>query len=176
MHSTFYTLYITKDGLGLAGLNPVVQNMHGLSTGQNTRIYQTVDFPSIFETGDGFYFIEIDWDTWDPGSHGDEVFLLKIDADENDQEALSQSERYITIRLEKDDHLLYTLDAKADSITAKLNRLVDIEQGSWEISDNQLKMSKSDGTLLVTFDLFDRDGNPTEGGPFKREQVFVEDI
>ena len=62
------------------------------------------------------------------------------------------------------------LDLKEDSswIRAGVQRLVDIEQGEWDISGNQLRLLDQDGSNLVTFNLRDLNNNPTMGGAYKR--------
>ena len=47
----------------------------------------------------------------------------------------------------------------------------DIEAGNWKIENNQMIFYKIDGSELMRFDLFDRDGNPSESNVFERRRV-----
>lgn len=62
------------------------------------------------------------------------------------------------------------LDLKEDSswVRAGVQRLVDIQQGEWDISGNQLRLLDQNGSNLVTFNLRDLNNNPTMGGAYRR--------
>ena len=68
-------------------------------------------------------------------------------------------------------------NAKADIILKiETNRdlieeLLDIEEGNWEIKDNQMIFYKRDGSELMRFNLFDKSGHPAEVNVFKRERI-----
>tara|TARA_B100000029_G_scaffold273582_1_gene268342 strand:+ start:4972 stop:5628 length:657 start_codon:yes stop_codon:yes gene_type:complete len=201
-YTTYYTLYLTDQGEAAEGLTPVVESFWGLPSKMNYVGSPTYFSPAIEEIGGGFYFFSIDWSTFDPsgGINDDDVFLVKI---ETDPLIVSDSERIISLRIEKTDSIHSTIIDKVeehnihlhdhleaytggetitdvkneilaavDEIKKDTYRILEIEQGSWKIEDNQLKLYPFEGdtsTPIVKFDLFDRDGNPTEGGPFSRE-------
>ena len=67
-------------------------------------------------------------------------------------------------------------ESKVDSIKEHTYRILEIEQGSWKIENNQLKLYPFEGNTdeaILKFDLLDRDGNPTEGGPFSRMPFYI---
>lgn len=71
------------------------------------------------------------------------------------------------------------MSLQLEDIKKDTYRILEIEQGSWKIEDNQLKLYPFEGDTslpVVKFDLFDRDGNPTEGGPFSREPFYVKPL
>jgi len=55
------------------------------------------------------------------------------------------------------------------SIVSVLDRIQEIEEGRWKIEDNKLTFYGEDGTTpLVTFNLKDAEGNPTETNVYER--------
>ena len=53
----------------------------------------------------------------------------------------------------------------------KLNTILDIEQGTWEIKNEQMIFYAVDGSELMRFNLYDKNGQPTSTAVFKRERV-----
>jgi hypothetical protein len=60
---------------------------------------------------------------------------------------------------------------KLSTITDMLNVLLDVEQGNWRIENNQMIFFKRDGTELMRFNLYDKNGNLTETAVFQRVRV-----
>jgi len=60
---------------------------------------------------------------------------------------------------------------KLDSISLKIDTLLDIEEGNWKIENNQMIFYKRDGTELMRFNLFDKTGTPSETSVFERRKV-----
>jgi hypothetical protein len=52
-----------------------------------------------------------------------------------------------------------------------LEKFYDIEAGNWKIENNQMIFYKIDGSELMRFDLFDKNGNPSENDVFERRRV-----
>ena len=52
-----------------------------------------------------------------------------------------------------------------------LEKFYDIEAGNWKIENNQMIFYKIDGSELMRFDLFDKNGNPSESDVFERRRV-----
>jgi hypothetical protein len=65
----------------------------------------------------------------------------------------------------------YIIGNKFEDILEKVNILLDVEQGDWEIKDNQMIFYDRDGDELMRFDLLDSSGDPTETSVYKREKV-----
>ncbi|MCP4103880.1 MAG: hypothetical protein GY750_21045 [Lentisphaerae bacterium] len=63
------------------------------------------------------------------------------------------------------------LIANSDYLNDKITEVNESQMGDWEMENNQLIMKKVNGDLLKTFDLFDKAGNPTTDGAFKREGI-----
>jgi len=56
-------------------------------------------------------------------------------------------------------------------ITDTLKTLIDVQMGNWEIKNKQMIFYKVDGSELMRFDLYDKDGNKTTFGVVKRVRV-----
>jgi hypothetical protein len=56
-------------------------------------------------------------------------------------------------------------------IHAKLDTLLDIEQGNWKIENYQMIFFDRQGNELMRFDLKDKQGRPTELEVFERVRV-----
>ena len=52
-----------------------------------------------------------------------------------------------------------------------LSILYNYTVGSWEIKDNKMLFYDTNNNLIGTYNLYDRNGNPTELAPYKRELV-----
>lgn len=52
-----------------------------------------------------------------------------------------------------------------------IEELLDVEEGNWEIKDNQMIFYKRDGSELIRFNLFDKSGHPAEVNVYKRERI-----
>lgn len=63
-------------------------------------------------------------------------------------------------------------EATVATLQLDVTKLVKVEEGRWRIVNNQLIIYDSDGvTPLYTFDLFDKDGNPTQKDVTERVPV-----
>jgi len=58
-----------------------------------------------------------------------------------------------------------------DTIEVDTSRLLDIEEGNWKIQNNQMIFYARDGSTLLTFNLRDTNGNPTESDVVERVRV-----
>ena len=75
------------------------------------------------------------------------------------------------IQAECTDALVVT-DAKIDAAQDDLDYLKQKESGRWKITGNQLIFYENDNvTPLRTFNLFDKEGNPTDDDPYERFPV-----
>ena len=62
------------------------------------------------------------------------------------------------------------LDTKSNTDTIKdlVNRVLDIEEGNWEIVNHQMIFYDRNGQEILRFNLYDKYGNPSERNIFKR--------
>lgn len=58
--------------------------------------------------------------------------------------------------------------ADADNMNNNIDRIRKIEEGRFKITNNQFIIYDNDGTVLKTFNLFDKDGEPTEHNIYER--------
>ncbi len=63
------------------------------------------------------------------------------------------------------------LKTKIEEIDEKLQTLLDVELGNWEIVDNHLIFKDKNNNQIAKFALFDKKGRPTERSIMKRERV-----
>ena len=65
------------------------------------------------------------------------------------------------------------VDNRRETRTLKeyLDIFYNIEAGNWKIENNQMIFYKIDGSELMRFDLFDKNGNPSENDVFERRRV-----
>ena len=61
-----------------------------------------------------------------------------------------------------------TSNSDIQDIKTMLNILLDVEQGNWEILNNQMIFYKRDGSELMRFNLYDKSGQPSETNVYKR--------
>ena len=63
------------------------------------------------------------------------------------------------------------VEPNVSALAEHINELLDIEEGNWEIKNNQMIFYKRDGSELMRFNLFDKSGHPAEVNVFKRERI-----
>ena len=124
----YYTFYMTDEGEPATGLTPDITSFWGVESKTN---YVSSPFYSsvlVEELGDGFYFIKVDWDLFDPSSGmvdpKDSIFLLRIDAGlviEN------TNERYLSLRIEREDIALDEAKVHREQMRDEIMTYVDAE-------------------------------------------------
>ena len=148
-----YSFYIESDNVMKEGLTPTFVNFINISDSVEKP---SGELPTISEVGAGFYKFDYTWSqTTDP-----KAYLLKIDTT-----LTSPAEKHVTMRIEKVDY-----------VSAAVQRIVDIEQGTWKVVNNQLIILHASDPLieLGRWDLFDSSGvNATSTNPFYRVAVNV---
>ena len=65
------------------------------------------------------------------------------------------------------DLTINTIDEIAENVTF----MRDIEEGKWEIVNNQMIFYDSDLNEIIRFNLFDNVGNPASENIYKRERI-----
>lgn len=146
--SVTYSLYIESNNEGVEGLSPSVLNFLNIESSEDLSETSPV---TVEEVGAGFYKFSYEWFPDSP-----EAFLIKIET------GLTEApERYMTMRIEK-----------VDFISSSIKRILDIEQGTWEIdSENNelvIKHAVSDEEI-GRWSLFDSSGvTGTTRNPFYR--------
>lgn len=172
--TVIYSFYVESNSVGSTGLTPDITAMIDISTGQTVS-----PAPTVTELSEGFYKFSYSWYESNP-----DAYLLKIDTG-----LTTPAERFVTMRIEKTDYLEFLVDdikstaetietsanniqTSANTIQEKVQKILDIEQGEWRISNNQLIITSADGqTVLGTFDLRDENDQPTSTNPFIRRPV-----
>ena len=152
--NVIYSFYLESNNIAVIGNTPVFENFINIET--NTEL-AAENLPAIEEVGGGFYKFSYTWTKdVDPIA-----YLLKIDTGLEDQ-----VEKYITMRIEKTDY-----------VSSAVQRIVDIEQGTWEIDsvNNQLVIKHAEsGIEIGKWNLFDSGGETgTSRNPFYRVAVNV---
>jgi hypothetical protein len=155
--SVTYSFYLESMNIAATGKTPAFVNFFDIS--DNTDLVTTdVVLPVIEEVGGGFYKFAYEW-TKDEDPI---AYLLKIDTGLDDL-----VEKYITMRIEKTDYM-----------SSAVQRIVDIEQGTWEIdsASNQLVIKHAEtGVEIGRWDLLDSGGiTGTSRNPFYRVAVNVQ--
>lgn len=175
--NVIYTFYVESNSVGKTGLTPTISTMINVENGTSVS-----NAPSVVELSEGFYKFTYSWT-----SGSADAYLLKIDSGLS-----TPAERFITMRIEKTDYLETLLDevnttaesietsatsiqTSANTIQTKVQRLLDIENGTWKIENNSLFIIAPDGvTELGRFNLFGPDGTtPTSTNPFFRIPVSI---
>ena len=147
-----YSFYVESNNQSAAGLSPVIENFISIDDGSDSVEESSATVPVIEEVGVGFYKFEFEWDR----SNSPEAYLIKIDT------TLSEApERTITMRIER-----------ADYVSDAIKRIVDIEQGTWELNSetNELIIKHAEtNDVLGVWDLKDSSGvTGTTRNPFYR--------
>lgn len=170
-----YTFYAEIGGEPALGLTP---SFSAFITVADSNSLETM--PIIREVGSGFYKYDFEWVDGDLNS-----YLTKVDLGIS----VPPGERYIINRIERHDFLPDTaasieasaelIKTKADSLIASIGlleeliiRLLDIEEGEWEISNNKLIIKDPLGNRITEFELFGSTGMPTSSNPYKRKLFF----
>ena len=172
MNQVTYTLFIDDNGVPKEGLTPTIVNLIDIHTGTDSN----ATAPTITELSGGFYKFTFDW----TGEASNSAYVLRIDAG---SEVVNAAQRYIRMRIEQLDNVYNAatrienatsgLETKIDGLQPLLQRLLDIEQGTWKIIDNQLVVYSPAGVELLVHNLKDKNGLPTSVSPFLREAVTV---
>jgi hypothetical protein len=170
-----YTFYAEIGGEPALNLTPSFSVF--MAVGDSSS-FETI--PVITEIGSGFYKYEFEWVDGDLNS-----YLTKVDLGIS----VPPGERYIINRIERHDFLPDTaasieasaelIKTKADSLIASAGlleelvvRLLDIEEGNWEINNNKLVIKDAAGVKITEFNLFGSTGIPTSSNPYKRELTY----
>jgi hypothetical protein len=171
-----YSIYAELNGAAATDLTPTFAIFKDVSTGDNLQ-----ELPSIININDGFYKYDFDWEA----AEGDS-YLVKIDLGE----LAPPGERYIINRLERHDYLPVTaasieanallIKASADRIEADtellnslINYMLDMEQGSWRIINNQLIVYNPSGQEMMRHELLSFSGVPTSINPYQRNKISI---
>ena len=176
-YNVTYTFYVEVDNNSQINLQPDFNAMLKIGDGS----YVDTTSLTIDEVGEGFYKFVYPWTDQD-----DEAgYLVKINTGTE-----TEVGRIITMRIEPHDYLpqltekvqeisesLQTsssgLEDSTEVLTNYSKRILDIEQGTWEIVNNKLHLysagySSTAGELIAEYDLTDQNDIPTSINPYKR--------
>jgi hypothetical protein len=172
-----YSLYTEVGGVEGLDLTPVFTVFRSTSSGADLE----PTLPAITSLGNGFYKYEFDWELTEEDS-----YLVKIDLGES----VPPGERYIVNRLERHDYLPSTaaiiesnallIKASADRIETAtgtlvdlINYMLDMEQGSWKIINNQLVIYNPNDEEMMRHQLLSFTGAPTSTNPYQRNKISI---
>jgi hypothetical protein len=135
--------FFTNNGALALGLSPTIK----IRKVSDSSIVINED--SMIEIGDGFYKYEF---------NNDETESYTIVCDGGDP--LTSAERYTFSSTE------------IVPILNDVSKILKIEAGRWKIMNNKMYFYDEDGTtILYTFNLKDKYGNPTEQSVFERIRI-----
>ena len=171
-----YSLYTEVGGVEGLNLTPVFVVFKSTTTGEDLE-----DTPEISTLGSGFYKYEFDWEGTEEDS-----YLVKIDLGET----VPPGERYIVNRLERHDYLPSTaasiesnallikesadrIETATETLIDLINYMLDMEQGSWKIMNNQLVVYNPDGDEMMRHQLLSFTGAPTSTNPYQRNKISI---
>ena len=195
-----YTFYLENAGQAVVGATPTFEKFINLTTsaasGQVELINNALE-PTIQELEGGFYYFKFDWDV---NGGGASSYLVKINCGEAD-EFQNPEQRFIIMRLDRNDSLSNmvnaietsseTIKTATSTLLKSVNRLLEVEQGTWEIKKesgkyylclypttdnvlgNETPLYETDLPVDVPFakyELTDEYDLSTATNPFKRKQ------
>lgn len=141
-----YTFYLDNVGLPKTGATPFFQtfididsSIVSMNGGGGVENVAGINHPEIKELEGGFYYFQFDWSQFSGNS-----YLVNINCGDETQFA-DPKQRFIILKLERNDNLYNMIDAVETSSTQivdatttllkSINRLLEIEQGTWKIED-----------------------------------------
>lgn len=170
---TKYSFYVESDSLPQESLTPVFELFKNIETGT-----QNENLPIINNIGDGYYTFDYVWDETSPIA-----WLIKIDTG-----LAVLGEKYVQMKIEKHDFLpsvsekiltsSMSIEESANSLKQHaaflgdlVGRLLDYEEGKWEIVNNNLYIYNSQDEVIRKFALYDSNGAAASRNVMKRLPV-----
>lgn len=181
MNTVIYSFYIESNVEPQAQQMPTFDVFKNIDDGTDFTVNGD-EYPVIENLGDGYYKFSYTWSETSPTA-----WLIKIDTG-----LINVGEKYINLKIEKHDYLPDTalsisesaarietaasnLQNSSDALFLRVNRLLDIEEGSWEIEGSQLKLyaPENNGTRehIATYQLYNSSGIESAINPFKRTLI-----
>jgi hypothetical protein len=139
-------------------------------TGADSGITIPSSYAVISEISNGLYKTTIDWSlvVADQSLYEGEEVVGVIDWGVS----LTAPERYTYTSFNTRDYDRHQNFDVLTSTSDSVEVIKEIQTGKWEIDSNQLKLYKSDNTTVIaTFDLYDKNGSPTNDAPYSRVKV-----
>lgn len=176
-----YTFYAEVGGEPASNLTPSFSVFREVNSGVDLQ-----NLPEIVSFGDGFYKYIFSWpDVSIPGNLPNS-YLVKIDLGET----VSIGERFIINRIERHDYLPVVaasiqsdanlikasadrIETATDKLVELVNYMLDMEQGSWRIINNQLVVYNPDGVEMMRHQLLSFTGTPTSINPYQRNKISI---
>lgn len=176
-----YSLYIERGDLVASGLDPIPVFSSFINVGDGTDLAEQQEvLPLIEELSDGFYKFTIDWASNTFNGAG---YLVKVDCGDS---FADPKQRYITMRLDRQDNVFNvvedinnasaTINTASTELLKFIKRLLEVENGTWEITQGQLLIKSTGqyetdtaaGSVIGRWDLLDQNGITNVVSPFKR--------
>lgn len=172
--TTKYSFYVESNVEPQANLAPTFDVFKNVEDGSHLEVH-----PEIVNIGDGYYTFDYTWDETSPLA-----WLIKIDTG-----LINIGEKYITMKIERHDFLPETISSietaasrieaaateiktEADDLMLRVERLLDVEEGSWRIEGSQLKIYAPSDTAfanpIAIYDLFNQAGIPSGSNVYQR--------
>lgn len=180
MSEVIYTFYIEQNMEPQVALTPTFSVFKSVDDGLDML---ETEYPEIVNLGSGYYKFAYTWDETSPSA-----WLLKIATT-----LVHPADEYVHLKIEKHDYLpalaqsikdtadsltasSTTLQTSADELYLRVNRLLDVQEGSWEIEGTELKIytptaNQGERVLIATYQLYDSEGQQSALNPFKRTLV-----
>jgi hypothetical protein len=137
MSTVTYSIYAENYGDAVIGLTPKCISLIDLETG----VDQPLDMIEVVEIKDGFYKFNFEWN-----EESSSAYLCKIDLDISDTIFGDNRQRYIIMRLEKQDDTYNvvsdikssaaTISASSEQLSKLVARLLEVESGEWKIEED----------------------------------------
>ena len=184
MSEVIYTFYIEQNMEPQIALTPTFSIFKSVDDGLNML---ETEYPTIINIGNGYYKFSYTWDNNSPSA-----WLIKISTT-----LTHPADEFIHLKIEKHDYLptlaqsikdtadnltnsSATLQNSADELYLRVNRLLDVQEGSWEIEGTELKIytpaaNQGERVLIATYQLYDSEGQQSALNPFKRTLVSLAD-
>jgi hypothetical protein len=170
----YYTFYLESE-CGIPAGEDVIFVIFFIKKIPGGEVIDITDIQNtLISLGDGLFQYQIDWD----GFSNETSLFVVINTGLN-----SQDQRFITTRVERHDILpvlvdrvqlaAETLQNSSNSLESSVQKILDIEEGSWVIEGSVFKIFEKNADLqsdnpILEFDLYDAQGEPNGENPTKR--------
>ena len=169
----YYTFYLeSEQGVPASDVVPSIESIKKIPGGAVVNIDDIQS--SLVDLGNGLFQYEIDWDNY--ASDTSLFVIIRTGLD-------SQDQRFLTTRVERHDILPALVDRvqlaaenlqnSSSSLESSVQKILDIEEGSWVIEGTVFKIFEKSADLdqddpIVQFDLYNEQGNADGENPTKR--------
>lgn len=186
-----YSIYAENYGDAVIGLTPECISLIDLETGLDEALGQI----NVVEIKDGFYKFDFEWT-----ENSSSAYLCKIDLDTSDTIFGDNRQRYIIMRLEKQDDTYNVvsdiknsaelISASSEQLSKLVARLLEVESGEWKIEEDtatglwklnlyatgKYETSTAEDTVIASYVLRNVNDLSTYISPIKRLKDTILDL